>query len=310
MAKHNLKIATRESPLALWQANHIKELLMLHWPELEVDLVTMKTTGDKFLKDKLLNIGGKGLFVKELEEALLDGRADLAVHSMKDVPASFPDGLNLAAICKRHDPFDALVSVEHKQLSSLPQRSVVGTVSLRRQTQLLALRPDLIIKPLRGNILTRIEKLKAGEYDAIVLAISGLERMERTAYISERFDDQQMLPACGQGAIGIECREEDTRLLELLKPLNDKVTSLCVSAERKVNRLLGGNCHAPLAVYCAPKDDSQVCLKARLLSVDGLIELYSSQTRSIDDVDHMAEQCATILLEKGAKQLISDALQS
>ncbi len=210
MAIETLRIATRKSPLALWQANHIADLLKQHWPLIKIELVPMVTSGDKFLKDKLLITGGKGLFVKELEEALLTGQADIAVHSIKDVPATFPEGLALAAICKRHNPLDAFIAKRHKTLQDLPAGSVIGTSSLRRQSQLLALRPDLEIKVLRGNINTRLDKLEAGEYDAIILAVAGLERMGMQASITEILSDELMLPACGQGALGIECRTEDS----------------------------------------------------------------------------------------------------
>lgn len=310
MSSKILKIATRESPLAIWQANHIREKLLTHWPNLHIELVPMKTTGDKFLKDKLLTIGGKGLFVKELEEALLDKRADLAVHSMKDVPVDFPKGLMLATICKRHNPFDAFVSKRFDNLKSLPKDAIVGTVSLRRQTQLLAIRSDLTIKPLRGNILTRIRRMESGDYDAIILAISGLERMGKTDYIREIFTEEQMLPACGQGALGIECRENDEQVQSLLVPLNDPLTSLCVKAERQVNKLLGGSCHSPLAVYCSPCGPKQIHLQARLFSVDGTRTLNASCIGAHSDSQSLAQDCAEELLGNGAAKLINDALKS
>lgn len=310
MPLKTLKIATRESPLAMWQAHHIREQLLGHWPDLNIELIPMKTTGDKFLKDKLINTGGKGLFVKELEEALLDKRADLAVHSMKDVPVSFPEGLLLSTICKRHNPFDALVSKKFSNIASLPFGATIGTVSLRRQTQLLALRPDLQMKLLRGNILTRIDKMESGEYDAIILAVSGLERMEMQDKIQAIFNPDSMLPSCGQGALGIECREEDETLHKLLAPLNDNLTARCVKTERHVNALLGGNCHAPLAIYCAPQKNDKINLSARLLSLDGQKMIQHSSVGSLKESESMAEKCAQSLLAQGGAELIEAALKS
>ena len=310
MTKKTLKIATRKSPLALWQAEYIRSSLLSLRPDINIELLPLKTTGDKFLKDKLLNIGGKGLFVKELEEALLDQRADLAVHSMKDVPAQFPKGLMLSTICERHSPYDALLSKQYDSLADLPQNAVVGTVSLRRQTQLLAIRPDLQVKSLRGNILSRISKMEAGDYDAIILAVSGLERMKLEHLIKERFRPSQMIPSCGQGAMGIECRTEDKDLHHLLSPLNDELTQRCVSAERHVNQLLGGNCHSPLAVFCSPTKNGLVKLTARLLSLDGQKELLCSQTGALENAMELAEKCANELLAKGAEALIKHALDN
>ena len=255
-----IRIATRKSLLALWQANSIREQLLALWPGLEVELLPMATSGDKFLKDKLLTIGGKGLFVKELEEALLDGRADIAVHSMKDVPIAFPEGLSLAAICTRHNPLDAFVSTAYANIESLPTGAVIGTSSLRRQSQLLAIRPGLMIRPLRGNIHSRLEKMDTEGYDAIILAAAGLERMDLHARIRQMLSPELMLPACGQGALGIECREDSQSVRQLLKPLDDEITALCVMTERRVNALLGGNCHTPLAVYCRPIDATTLLL--------------------------------------------------
>lgn len=302
-----LRIATRKSPLALWQANHIGEKINQYWPSLKIELVPMSTSGDKFLRDKLQAIGGKGLFVKELEEALLDNRADIAVHSMKDVPATFPEGLALTTICDRHSPLDAFIATNHHKLSELPQKSVVGTASLRRQAQLLALRPDLEIKPLRGNINTRLDKLHAGEYDAIILAVAGLERMELQNSISEILNDDLMLPACGQGALGIECRQDDRAIQELLAPLNHPLTALCVSAERRVNALLGGNCHAPIAVYCKAEGKDLLELRAKVLSTDGKKLITDSQAGPQSQAQDLAEACAKALYAKGAAELLDQS---
>ncbi|WP_133128281.1 hydroxymethylbilane synthase [Legionella nagasakiensis] len=305
MSSPILKIATRKSPLALWQANHVSELLRRHWPTLQIELLPMQTSGDKFFKDKLLDIGGKGLFVKELEEALLDKRADLAVHSMKDVPATFPEGLSIAAICHRHIALDALLSESYENLNALPSGAMIGTSSLRRQSQLLALRPDLCIKPLRGNIQTRIEKMRSGEYDAIILAAAGLERMDMKAFIKEIMKEEVMLPACGQGALGIECRTDDKALQTLLAPLNDPISALCVNTERRVNAHLGGNCHTSLAIFCKPAPNAQLILHAKVSSVDGHAVISNSQRGHQQDAVILADNCARSLIRDGASELIN-----
>lgn len=300
-----LRIATRKSPLALWQANYVGDQIKKHWPALQIELVPMLTSGDKFLKDKLLLIGNKGLFVKELEEALLSGRADIAVHSMKDVPALLPKGLELATICKRHSPLDALISRESKHLHELSPASVVGTISLRRQAQILAQRPDLHIKALRGNINTRLDKLRAGEYDAIVLAVAGLERMALEEQITEILPEETMLPACGQGALGIECREQKDNLKEILAPLHDPLSALCVFSERQVNAALGGNCHIPLAVFCKPLANKQLLLQAKIFTSDGKTIISDSQYGNQEEASHLAHSCVQALVAKGAHQLLS-----
>lgn len=305
MSQRIFRIATRKSPLALWQANHIKHELLKKSPDIHIELLPMLTSGDRFLKDKLQAQGGKGLFVKELEEALLDGRADFAVHSTKDVPVTLPAGLTLATICKRDNPLDAFLSTHHNSLESLPEGAVVGTASLRRQSQLLVHRPDLQIKTLRGNINTRLEKLRAGEYDAIILAAAGLERMGFTGHIKEWLSEDAMLPACGQGALSIECRSEDTEVQLLLEGLNDPLTAACVHAERLVNAKLGGNCHVPLAVYCKPTADQQLRLQAKVLSFDGKQCIQAAQTGSLEDALIMADEVSNRLLSLGAEALLS-----
>lgn len=305
MTKQILRIATRKSPLALWQARHVGQLITNHWPQITIELVPMSTSGDRFLKDKLQTLGGKGLFVKELEEALLDNRADLAVHSMKDVPALIPAGLHFVAICKRDNPFDAFVSQTYPGLMQLPSGSVIGTASLRRQSQLLALRPDLVIKSLRGNINSRLQKLEGGEYDAIILAAAGLERMEMNDRITEIINEDHMLPACGQGALGIECRTTDSQLQALLTPLHDSLTGICVDTERRVNAQLGGNCHVPLAVFCLQTPNNQLLLRARVLTLDGKTCLDNQQSGALKDAREMADFCAENLLAKGALQLLT-----
>lgn len=304
MNTRTLRIATRKSPLALWQAEYIRQQLLLHWPHLCVELVPLLTSGDKFLKDKLLAVGGKGLFVKELEEALLAHEADIAVHSTKDVPAVLPPGLDLPIICTRDNPFDALVSLRYANLRSLPPKAIVGTASLRRQSQLLAYRPDLQIKTLRGNINTRLAKLEAGEYDAIILAASGLERMGLKDCISEYLAAEVMLPTCGQGALSIECRRDDIEVLNLIAPLNDASSALCVRTERLVNAQLGGNCHVPLAVFCTFKEE-QLHVRTRLLSLDGTICLAHESKGIAQEATELARQCTEALLGQGAASLIN-----
>lgn len=301
-----IRIATRQSPLALWQANYIRVQLLNHWPNIQVELLPLKTSGDQFLKDKLVKIGGKGLFVKELEDALLEHRADLAVHSMKDVPANFPQGLALKAICTRHNPFDAFVSERYPDFSTLPNRAIIGTSSLRRQSQLLAERPDLTIKTLRGNIHTRLKKMESGEYDGIILAAAGLERMEMVDKIKGVFPDSVMLPACGQGALGIECRDNDSQLHALIQFLNDQASELCVTTERRVNAILGGNCHAPIAIFCQITPDQQLLLRAKVARQDGTKIITNQQIGPQKDAMQLAEQCAKALLSEGADQLLSE----
>lgn len=299
-----IRIATRKSPLALWQAHFIKDQLLTFWPDLTIELLPLTTSGDRFLNDKLLSIGGKGLFVKELEEALLDKRADLAVHSMKDVPVSFPVGLTLPIICARHNPFDVLVSRSGLTFNELADDAVIGTSSLRRQSQILALKPNLKIKPIRGNLHTRLKKMNEEGYDALILAAAGLERLEMQDLISERFSQAQLLPACGQGALGIECRENDSHILTLLNPLHDETTALCVRIERRVNALLGGNCHTPLSVYCELVESQRLSLQAKVASEDGKMVISAQHESGIEDEILLAEQTVQRLLDKGAQLLL------
>lgn len=305
MTSKIIRIATRQSPLALWQANHVRESLLKQWPTLTIELLPMVTSGDKFLIDKLQAAGGKGLFVKELEEGLLSQRADIAVHSTKDMPAELPDGLTLSVICKRDNPFDALISRDYLSLDQLPQQAVIGTASLRRQSQLLAYRPDLQIRTLRGNINTRLAKLDAGEYDAIILAAAGLERMGFTDTITEQLSEEIMLPTCGQGALCIESRTDDQEIQQLIACLNDPVSALCVQAERSVNAQLGGNCHVPLAVFCTPVSSNQLLLRAKILSLDGSQIISNHQTGSIDQALALADRCTQALLAQGAIDLLN-----
>ena len=267
-AQGRLRIATRKSPLALWQAEHIKARLINLYPQLTVELVTFTTQGDKILDTPLAKIGGKGLFVKELEVAMLDGRADIAVHSMKDVPMEFPEGLQLGVICQRENPRDAFVSNQYIDLDDLPEGAVVGTSSLRRQCQIQQQRPDLVIKSLRGNVQTRLAKLDAGEYDAIILAAAGLLRMEMDDRISAYMPPEVSLPAGGQGALGIEWRTDDELVKRLLAPLHHEVTAQCVLAERALNRRLQGGCQVPIACYAEYRGE-QLWLRGLVGSLDG-----------------------------------------
>lgn len=303
-----IRIATRQSPLALWQANHIRSRLLTYWPALHIELLPMITSGDKFLKDKLLAEGGKGLFVKELEEALLDGRADLAVHSSKDMPSILPSGLCIGAICQRDNPFDALISVNYSTIDTLPQQAIIGTASLRRQAQLLAYRPDFQIKTLRGNINTRLAKLHAGEYDAIILAASGLERMGFAGHITQVLPKEIMLPTCAQGALCIEIRAADKDMQALIDPLNDSLSALQVKTERQVNALLGGNCHVPLAVFCSILPSEELFLQAKIFSPDGKQCIKAERTGTQQEAALLAQYCSQHLLEQGGAHMIQAVL--
>lgn len=300
-----LRIATRQSPLALWQAEHIKARLTELYPTLVVELVTFKTQGDKILDTPLAKIGGKGLFVKELEVAMLDGRADIAVHSMKDVPMEFPDGLELGIICERENPRDAFISNNYPNLNELPEGAVVGTSSLRRQCQIQQLRPDLVIKSLRGNVQTRLGKLDAGEFDAIILAAAGLIRMEMQSRITRIMPPEQSLPAGGQGALGIEWRSDDSDVHELLQPLHHQPTSNCVMAERALNRRLQGGCQVPIACY-AENRGAQLWLRGLVGSVDGQKLLRTELIGRPEDAESLGISAAESLLEQGAGEILQE----
>ena len=298
-----LKIATRKSPLALWQAEHIRACLQELHPGLTVELVTFVTQGDKILDTPLAKIGGKGLFVKELEAALLDGRADLAVHSMKDVPMHLPTGLSLPVICEREDPCDAFVSNRFEGFEQLPKGATVGTSSLRRKTQILKARPDLNILDLRGNVGTRLSKLDAGEYDAIILASAGLKRLGLSECIKHTLSPELSLPAVGQGALGLECRTDDQAILDLISPLQHEQTSICVRAERAFNSHLEGGCQVPIAAY-ATLENGQLQLEGRVGSVDGLILLSSQVSGQPEHAEQLGIELAENLLSQGAGELL------
>lgn len=301
--KH-LKIASRQSALALWQSEFIKAELERLYPRLTVKVVSMTTKGDKILDVPLAKIGGKGLFVKELESSMLEGLCDIAVHSMKDVPMEFPDGLELPVICERADPFDAFVSNKYEAVAQLPNGAVVGTSSLRRQSQLSASRPDLDIRPLRGNVNTRLAKLDAGEFDAIILAASGLKRLGFDARIKSRLSAIDSLPAVGQGALGIECRSSDEEIKQLLLPLIHRESALCVRAERAMNHRLHGGCQVPIAGYATLSGD-QITLDGLVASVDGQTILKSQVSGSSSDPEAIGIEAAEHLLEQGAAALLS-----
>ncbi|MCE7556497.1 hydroxymethylbilane synthase [Aliivibrio fischeri] len=298
-----VRIATRKSPLALWQAHFVKDALQAAHPGLEVELVTMVTKGDIILDTPLAKVGGKGLFVKELEVAMLEGRADLAVHSMKDVPVEFPEGLGLVTICEREDPRDAFVSNTYNNIDELPQGAVVGTCSLRRQCQLKEARPDLIIKELRGNVGTRLQKLDDGNYDAIILACAGLIRLGLEDRIKSAIEPEQSLPAVGQGAVGIEARLDDARLRALLEPLNHPETANRVLCERAMNNRLEGGCQVPIGSYSLI-DGDQIWLRALVGEPDGSVMIRGEVSGPVSDAEALGTQLADQLLNDGAKEIL------
>ena len=298
-----LKIATRQSPLALWQAEHIRARLEALHADLKVELVTFVTQGDKILDTPLAKIGGKGLFVKELEAALLDGRADLAVHSMKDVPMALPEGLSLAVICEREDPLDAFVSNSYNSFDELPQGAKVGTSSLRRKTQILKQRPDLNIIDLRGNVGTRLSQLDSGLYDAIILASAGLKRLGLAERIRHALQPEISLPAVGQGALGLECRATDQVVLDLILPLLHAETDVCVRAERAFNAYLEGGCQVPIAGY-ATLNQGQIHIEGRVGSVDGVTLLKVQLSGAPEQAEQLGVSLAQKLLEQGAGDLL------
>jgi hydroxymethylbilane synthase len=306
MTNRTIRIATRKSALALWQAEYVKAALQRFYPDLAVELVPMSTKGDRILDTPLAKVGGKGLFIKELEIAMQENLADIAVHSMKDVPVEFPDGFGLHAICERENPYDAFVSNTYDNLEALPQGAIVGTSSLRRQCQLRAYRPDLIIKDLRGNVNTRLSKLDDGQYDAIILAAAGLIRLEMHERIKTTINSEQSLPAVGQGAVGIECRNDDAELIALLAPLNHKETEIRVLAERALNAKLQGGCQVPIGSFAEIKGDS-LLLRGLVGSPDGSTIIRAQLNGLITDPVNLGERVAEQLIAQGATELL-DAL--
>jgi hydroxymethylbilane synthase len=298
-------IATRESALALWQAEHIRTRLETMHPGLRVELLGMTTEGDRKLGTSLAKIGGKGLFVKELEDALLHGRADIAVHSMKDVPVNLPDGFEIAAIGTREDPRDAFVSTRFQALSELPAGAVVGTSSLRRESQIRARFPHLRVEPLRGNVQTRLRKLDEGQYDAVILAAAGLKRLGLGSRIASLLTPEESLPAVGQGAIGIEIRAGRDDLTSLLAPLDDADTAWCVRAERAMSRDLGGNCTVPLGGF-ATIADGRATLRGFVASPDGtrIARAMSDAARAVGGSDALGREVAARLTGEGARDIL------
>ncbi|MFW6380118.1 MAG: hydroxymethylbilane synthase [Halorhodospira sp.] len=309
MAAEPVRIATRRSQLALWQAEHVAaELRRLH-PGLEVELVPMSTRGDQILDQPLTQIGGKGLFMKELEDGMLRGDADLAVHSMKDIPWRLPEGFELAAVSDRADPRDAFLSNHYSSLDELPEGARVGTASLRRQCQIKDRRPDLEIEVLRGNVQTRLRKLDDGIYDAIILAASGLDRLGLDARITRRLTPEESLPAVGQGALGIECREGDERVRALVAPFNHEHTATRIAAERAMNARLEGSCQVPIAGYAALEDD-ELHLRGLVGAADGSEVLRGEVRGAPADAAALGTQLGDELLARGADRILREVAHS
>lgn len=298
-----IRIATRNSPLALWQAEHVAGRLCAAHPDITTKLIRMTTRGDKILDAPLAKVGGKGLFVKELEQGMLDGRADIAVHSMKDVPVELPAGLHLAAILPRESPRDAFVSNRFSSLDDLPERARIGTSSLRRQCQIIAKRPNSTIVSLRGNVNTRLSKLDQGEYDAIVLAVAGLQRLGLGHRITQELNVDESLPAIGQGAIGVECRRDDPRTNERLAALHDAATSLCIAAERAMNERLQGGCQVPIAGF-AKLVKGRIRLRGLVGQPDGSEIIRGEITGSSDSAERLGRALADDLLQRGAERIL------
>lgn len=305
----NIRIATRKSPLALWQAEYVADTLRRIHEELVVEIVGMSTRGDKILDAPLAKIGGKGLFVKELEQGMLEGRADIAIHSMKDVPIDFPAGLHLAVIMEREDPRDAFISNHYSSLSDLPVAARVGTSSLRRACQLAERRPDLQIEPLRGNVNTRLAKLDAGDYDAIILAAAGLMRLGLEERIRTRLEPEESLPAIGQGAIGIECRAGDKRVEGLLTSLHHAPTADRVIAERAMNNRLMGGCQVPIAGHAILKEDG-LYLRGLVGTPDGKRILRSERRGPRNQAEKLGTELAVDLIDRGADEILANLRES
>lgn len=303
MIAQTIRIATRKSPLALWQAEHVAKLIEDTFPGIKTELVKMTTQGDKILDAPLAKIGGKGLFVKELEVGMLDGTADIAVHSMKDVPVEFPDGLHLAAILQREDPTDAFVSNRYTSLNDLPVNARIGTSSLRRQCQIKEVYPNAEILTLRGNVNSRLAKLDVGAYDAIILASAGLIRLGLSKRITQRLDSKISLPAIGQGAIGIECRIDDQKLNDMLSKLHHRETGICVGAERAMNARLNGGCQVPIAGFAEIQDD-ELFMRGLVGSPDGRLMYRSECSGKLQQAEAVGKAIAEDLLAQGADEIL------
>jgi hydroxymethylbilane synthase len=303
MSDQLIRIATRKSPLAMWQAEHVKAALEAAHPGIKVELLGMTTKGDRILDTPLAKIGGKGLFIKELEVGMLEGTADIAVHSMKDVPVEFPEGLELAVIMEREDPRDAFVSNNFDSIDALPEGATVGTASLRRQCQIQARRPDLKITPLRGNVNTRLSKLDNGDYDAIILAAAGLIRLGFSDRIRAFIEPDESLPAIGQGAIGIECRSDDERIKAFIAPLHHSETSTRLAAERAMNERLNGGCQVPIAGH-ATLDGEALTIHGLVGEPDGSKIIRASRSGPTSEAISLGTAVADELLEKGADAIL------
>lgn len=298
-----ITIATRKSPLALWQADFVKQQLQIHHPTLTVEILGMTTEGDRLLGQRLAAVGGKGLFIKELEKALLDGRGDIAVHSMKDLTVELPEKMAIGAICGRHAPQDAFISRHFQTLEEMPQGSKIGSASLRRQCLLKANFPQLVVEDLRGNVNSRLEKLDGGLFDGIILAAAGLQRLGLGHRITAILDEAMFLPAVGQGAIGIEYCEENDEVKKLLQPLNDKATASCVTAERSMNRYLEGGCHVPIAGF-AQIQDEQLVLRGMVGQPDGQRVIWAQACGLISEAEAIGLDVAKDLHAQGAAQIL------
>lgn len=300
-----LVIASRESALAMWQAKHIQARLLALYPQCDVQILGMTTTGDQILDKPLASIGGKGLFIKELENALFDGSADFAVHSMKDVPMNMPEGFMLVATGERENPHDAFVSNEYKTLADLPHGSIVGTSSLRRQSQIQARFPHLKIESLRGNVQTRLRKLDEGQYAAIILAAAGLIRLELGNRISSFISATDSIPAVGQGALGIEIKSDRTDLVDILAPLNHTETQQCVEAERGFSRALAGSCTVPLGAYATTQQDNTISISGFVASVDGAQMLRETMSGDANHAEALGKKLADKLVSLGADKILA-----
>jgi hydroxymethylbilane synthase len=305
MSNKVVRIATRKSPLAMWQAEFVRDSLIALHPGLQVEFVKMSTQGDKILDTPLAKVGGKGLFVKELEVGMLAGEADIAVHSMKDVPVDFPEGLHLPVVCKREDPRDAFVSNHYQSVDELPQGATVGTSSLRRECQLRRYRPDLEVLPLRGNVNTRLRKLDEGNYDAIILATAGLKRLGFEDRIKSKLTPEQSLPAIGQGAVGIETRVDDEEINALIAPLRCPETWIVVTAERAMNKRLAGGCQVPIAGF-ALLEKGKIWMRGLVGRPDGSEMLSAEVNGTAEQAENLGIQLAEELLSQGAEKILAD----
>lgn len=304
----SINIGTRESKLALAQANQIRNLILDSAPEYKknpslISIITFKTIGDQILDKNLSDIGGKGLFTKEIEEALIERKIDLAVHSMKDMPALSPEGLDIFAITKREDPRDAFISKKYKSISDLPIGAIVGTSSSRRKSLLLKLRPDLKIVNFRGNVTTRLEKIDRGQVDATILAVAGLKRINKEEYISGIISPDEILPAVAQGAIGVQARDNDEFIINLVRKINDEMSDICVKAERAFLKIMDGSCKTPMAAYCQ-NQNGKLYLKALICSPDGKEIYETSQTGSLEEAEKIGIE-AGFEIKKNAKNILS-----